>query len=248
MVPSCAVVLIGLTGGIGAGKSTVSAALAERGAVVIDADLITRELQEPGQPVLEAMVEHFGPSIVGPDGRLLRQAVADLVFNDAEALKALNGIVHPAVGAEIAERLGREAGERPRRRAGRPAAGRVGSRRHGRAARGRRRPRGGRRAPRRPAWVRRGGRPRPHRPSGLPRGTPGPGRLRDPQRRHPRRARTPDRRRLEVDRAASIPNLRARSLRSWPWGSTRARTACHSSRRGYMSGSSSGRMRLSLAR
>jgi dephospho-CoA kinase len=110
MVLSCAVLLIGLTGGIGAGKSTVSAALAERGAVVIDADLITRELQEPGQPVLEAMVEHFGAGIVGPDGRLLRQAVADRVFNDPEALKALNAIVHPAVGAEIAERLGREAG------------------------------------------------------------------------------------------------------------------------------------------
>lgn len=109
MLLSCAVVLIGLTGGIGAGKSTVSAALVDRGAVVIDADLITRELQEPGQPVLEAMVAHFGPGILGPDGRLLRQAVADLVFNDAEALKALNAIVHPAVGAEIAERLGREA-------------------------------------------------------------------------------------------------------------------------------------------
>jgi dephospho-CoA kinase len=109
MLLSCAVVLIGLTGGIGAGKSTVSAALVDRGAVVIDADLITRELQEPGQPVLEAMVAHFGPEIVGPDGRLLRQAVANLVFNDAEALKALNAIVHPAVGAEIAERLGREA-------------------------------------------------------------------------------------------------------------------------------------------
>jgi dephospho-CoA kinase len=110
MLPSCAVVLIGLTGGIGAGKSTVSAALAARGAVVIDADLITRQLQEPGQPVLGAMVDHFGSEILGPDGRLLRQVVADLVFNDAEALKALNGIVHPAVGAEIADRLGQQAG------------------------------------------------------------------------------------------------------------------------------------------
>jgi len=109
MVPSSAVVLIGLTGGIGAGKSTVSAALAERGAVVIDADLITRELQEPGQPVLQAMVDHFGPQILDADGRLLRQALADVVFQDADALKALNGIVHPAVGAEIAERLQREA-------------------------------------------------------------------------------------------------------------------------------------------
>ena len=110
MVPSSAVVLIGLTGGIGAGKSTVSAALADRGAVVIDADLITRELQEPGQPVLDAMVARFGEGIVDADGRLRRQAVADIVFNDPEALSDLNGIVHPAVGAEIAARLGREAG------------------------------------------------------------------------------------------------------------------------------------------
>jgi len=109
MLPSCAVLLIGLTGGIGAGKSTVSAALAERGAVVVDADLITRELQEPGQAVFEAMVERFGDGIVGPDGRLLRQAVADVVFHDSQALADLNAIVHPAVGAEIAERLGREA-------------------------------------------------------------------------------------------------------------------------------------------
>ena len=109
MLPSCAVLLIGLTGGIGAGKSTVSAALAERGAVVVDADLITRELQEPGQPVLAAMVERFGDAILGPDGRLRRQAVADIVFRDPDALGDLNGIVHPAVGREIAARLGREA-------------------------------------------------------------------------------------------------------------------------------------------
>ena len=101
--------LIGLTGGIGSGKSTVSAMLAERGAVVIDADRITRELQEPGTPVFEAMVERFGPGIVATDGTLDRQAVADLVFSDTEALKALNAIVHPAVGAEIARRLEAEA-------------------------------------------------------------------------------------------------------------------------------------------
>ena len=97
--------LIGLTGGIGSGKSTVSEALARRGAVVIDADRITRELQEPGQPVLAAMVERFGPGIVQPDGTLDRQAVADIVFHDANALADLNAIVHPAVGTEIAQRL-----------------------------------------------------------------------------------------------------------------------------------------------
>ena len=96
---------IGLTGGIGSGKSTVSALLAARGAVVIDADAITRELQQPGTPVFDAMVERFGPGIVAADGTLDRQAVADLVFNDPEALADLNGIVHPAVGAETTRRI-----------------------------------------------------------------------------------------------------------------------------------------------
>lgn len=98
-------VRIGLTGGIGSGKSTVSEALAERGATVIDADAVVRELQQPGQPVLAAMVDHFGPAILFDDGTLDRQAVADLVFTDPDALKALNGIVHPAVGAEIMARV-----------------------------------------------------------------------------------------------------------------------------------------------
>jgi dephospho-CoA kinase len=99
------VLLIGLTGGIGSGKSTVSALLATKGAVVIDADAITRELQQPGTEVLAAMVERFGEEILQADGALDRQAVADIVFRDAEALKDLGAIVHPAVGAEIARRL-----------------------------------------------------------------------------------------------------------------------------------------------
>ena len=102
-------IVLGLTGGIGAGKSTVSALLAERGAVIVDADAITRELQQPGTPVFEAMVERFGAGIVAPDGTLDRQAVAEIVFNDPEALKALTGIVHQAVGEEIARRLEAEA-------------------------------------------------------------------------------------------------------------------------------------------
>jgi dephospho-CoA kinase len=101
--------LIGLTGGIGSGKSTVSAMLAERGAVVIDADAIVRELQAPGQPVLAAMVERFGPEILDEEGHLRRAAVADLVFTDAEALADLGAIVHPAVHAEIERRLAAEA-------------------------------------------------------------------------------------------------------------------------------------------
>jgi dephospho-CoA kinase len=97
--------VVGLTGGIGSGKSTVSALLRERGAVVVDADALVRELQEPGMPVFEAMVERFGPGIVAADGSLDRQAVADIVFNDPEALAALNGIVHPAVGLEVYNRI-----------------------------------------------------------------------------------------------------------------------------------------------
>jgi dephospho-CoA kinase len=96
---------LGLTGGIGSGKSTVSARLEELGAVVVDADPIVRELQQPGRAVFDAMVEAFGTGIVAADGTLDRQAVADIVFGDDEALKRLNGIVHPAVGARIAERL-----------------------------------------------------------------------------------------------------------------------------------------------
>ncbi len=97
--------VIGLTGGIGSGKSTVSALLAAKGAVVVDADAIVREVQQPGTPVFAAMVERFGPGIVAADGTLDRAAVADLVFGDAEALADLNAIVHPAVGAEIARRM-----------------------------------------------------------------------------------------------------------------------------------------------
>lgn len=97
--------VVGLTGGIGSGKSTVSALLAERGAVVVDADAVTRDLQRPGTPVFAAMVERFGPGIVAADGTLDRPAVADIVFNDPDALADLNAIVHPAVGAEIVARM-----------------------------------------------------------------------------------------------------------------------------------------------
>jgi dephospho-CoA kinase len=99
------VLVIGLTGGIGSGKSTVSALLAERGAVVVDADAIVRDVQQPGTPVFAAMVERFGPGIVAADGSLDRAAVADRVFGDEQALADLNDIVHPAVGAEIVRRM-----------------------------------------------------------------------------------------------------------------------------------------------
>ncbi|QYG93317.1 dephospho-CoA kinase [Iamia sp. SCSIO 61187] len=103
-------ILVGLTGGIGSGKSTVSALLAERGAVVVDADAIVRDVQAPGTPVLAAIVDRFGATVLAPDGSLDRQALADLVFSDDEALRDLNAIVHPAVGAEIARRLEAAAG------------------------------------------------------------------------------------------------------------------------------------------
>lgn len=99
-----------MTGGIGSGKSTVSALLAERGAVIVDADAIVRELQQPGQPVFEAIVEHFGQEVVATDGSLDRQAIADRVFNDPDALAELGKLTHPAVGAEIAARIEAEQG------------------------------------------------------------------------------------------------------------------------------------------
>jgi dephospho-CoA kinase len=101
--------LIGLTGGIGAGKSSVSAALAERGAVVIDADAIVKELQSPGTEVFAEMVERFGIGIVADDGTLDRAAVADVVFTDPQALADLGAIVHPRVHAEIERRIAEQA-------------------------------------------------------------------------------------------------------------------------------------------
>jgi dephospho-CoA kinase len=97
--------LVGLTGGIGAGKSSVSARLAARGAVIVDADAIVREVQAKGTPVFEAIVERFGPGVVGPDGELDRPALASIVFGDPELLKELNALVHPAVGAEVLRRV-----------------------------------------------------------------------------------------------------------------------------------------------
>jgi dephospho-CoA kinase len=93
--------LVALTGGIGAGKSSVSSRLEARGAVLVDADAVVRDLQLPGRPVFDAMVERWGEDIIGDDGGLDRQAVADIVFRDEDELKALNGIVHPAVRTEM---------------------------------------------------------------------------------------------------------------------------------------------------
>lgn len=98
-------ILVGLTGGIGSGKSTVSESLARRGAVIVDADAITREVQQPGAPLLSELAEAFGAHVLAADGSLDRAAVAKIVFEDPEALKKLNAIVHPAVGREMNARI-----------------------------------------------------------------------------------------------------------------------------------------------
>jgi dephospho-CoA kinase len=92
------VLRIGLTGGIGAGKSTVSATFSELGGVVVDGDVISREVVEPGTDGLAALVEAFGSEILLPDGALNRPALAAVAFSDDEKRKTLNGIVHPLVG------------------------------------------------------------------------------------------------------------------------------------------------------
>jgi dephospho-CoA kinase len=99
------VVVVGLTGGIGSGKSTVARLLAERGAVVVDADVVAREVTAPGGPAHDAVVQRFGPEVVGPGGDLDRPALARLVFGDERAREELNAIVHPAVHQGVLARL-----------------------------------------------------------------------------------------------------------------------------------------------
>jgi dephospho-CoA kinase len=97
------VLRIGLTGGIGSGKSTVSRLLAERGAVIVDADAIAREVVRPGTPGLAAVAQAFGAAILAADGSLDRPALAAVVFADTEQRAKLDGIVHPLVRARATE-------------------------------------------------------------------------------------------------------------------------------------------------
>jgi dephospho-CoA kinase len=97
--------LIGIIGGIGSGKSTVAARLASRGAVVIDADELTRELMAPGTPVTASILARFGDEFRRPDGSLDRAALGRLVFSDPGRLAELESIVHPAVGELERERI-----------------------------------------------------------------------------------------------------------------------------------------------
>ncbi len=101
-MPYKGVYLIGLTGNIACGKSTVLAMLRERGAAVIDADQVTRQVQQPGEPVYQQIVEAFGETIlVEPGGPINRQRLGAIVFSDPQALRRLEQIVHPAVHARI---------------------------------------------------------------------------------------------------------------------------------------------------
>ncbi|HWW45929.1 MAG TPA: dephospho-CoA kinase [Acidimicrobiia bacterium] len=98
-------VSVALTGGIGSGKSTVAAMLVQRGAVLIDADAIAREVVEPGQPTLAALVDRFGPGILDEDGRLDRPALAAVAFADDASRADLDGITHPAINEEFVRRI-----------------------------------------------------------------------------------------------------------------------------------------------
>ena len=201
------------------------------------------------------MVDHFGPGILHDDGTLDRQAVADIVFTDDDQLAALNAIVHPGVGKEIDRRIEEQRDTEAvvvldvpllvESKAYTTAGTIVVDTDLDIAV---------------TAWcvpgLQRGGRPSPHGPSGHPRRAPGRRRLRHRQRRNARRARAADRGVLVLDpgpgggpTALDRQSEAARAGRSdAAVGSARWRTARHSSSRGYMAGTSSGRMRLSLAR
>jgi len=94
---------VGLTGGVASGKSTVAAVLRELGAVVVDSDVLAREVIEPGTPGLDAVVAEFGPDVLTPDGRLDRARMGAVVFGDSERRAALEAIIHPLVRARAAE-------------------------------------------------------------------------------------------------------------------------------------------------
>ncbi len=102
--------LVGLGGGIGAGKSTVSLLLAHRGAVIVDADVIARQVVEPGGPCLDRLVAHFGREILDFDETLNRPALAAKVFGHPEELRVLNSVTHPAIAAEMAAQIASHTG------------------------------------------------------------------------------------------------------------------------------------------
>src|SRR5580704_8699274 len=101
---------VGLTGGIGAGKSTVAELLVARGAKLVDADVIAREVVAPGGPAYQPLIDRFGPGILDAAGEIDRPALAELVFGHPEALADLNAITHPAIGVEMIARKDRYGG------------------------------------------------------------------------------------------------------------------------------------------
>jgi dephospho-CoA kinase len=103
----------GLTGGIGSGKSTVTRLLAARGAVVVDADLVAREVVEPGSDGLAAVVSAFGEQVLRPDGSLDRAALGQRVFADPDARATLNGLLHPRIATRSAELVAEAAARDP---------------------------------------------------------------------------------------------------------------------------------------
>ena len=97
--------LVGLTGGIATGKSTVDAVLRELGAQIIDADVLAREVVEPGEPALAEIASEFGPAVLGPDGRLDRKALGAIVFTDPECRHKLEAMTHPRIRERFQQRL-----------------------------------------------------------------------------------------------------------------------------------------------
>lgn len=97
--------VIGLTGGIGSGKSTVSNMLRELGAVIIDADVIARQVVRPGEPAWQELQERFGREIIRPDGSLDRRRLGEIAFHNSQALQDLNRITHPRIRERIIERI-----------------------------------------------------------------------------------------------------------------------------------------------
>jgi dephospho-CoA kinase len=107
------VIIAGLTGGIASGKSTVSGFLAEAGARIIDADTIAREVVEPGTPAHDELIAFFGRGILLADGKIDRQRLGDIIFNDSAKKAHLNGIIHPRVYRRIEEMIAEIASQTP---------------------------------------------------------------------------------------------------------------------------------------
>jgi dephospho-CoA kinase len=105
VTPARPFLLVGLTGGIATGKSTVDALLRDLGAVIIDADVLAREVVEPGEPALAQIAAEFGAGVIGPDGRLDRKALGAIVFADPERRRTLEALTHPRIRERFLRRL-----------------------------------------------------------------------------------------------------------------------------------------------